>query len=41
MAAVSRDKLEEFVERWLATNREAERAGDWTPLADFYTADAT
>ncbi|NBP84238.1 MAG: nuclear transport factor 2 family protein [Mycobacteriaceae bacterium] len=41
MAAVSRDKLEEFVGRWLATNREAERAGDWTPLADFYTADAT
>lgn len=41
MAAVPRDMLEEFVERWLATNREAERAGDWTPLARFYTADAT
>lgn len=41
MAAQPRDQLEDFVERWLAANREAESAGDWTPLAEFYTEDAT
>ncbi|MBV9090183.1 MAG: nuclear transport factor 2 family protein [Mycobacteriaceae bacterium] len=41
MAAVSREVMEDFVERWLAANREAERKGDWRRLADFYTDDAT
>lgn len=41
MAALPREQLEDFVQRWLAVNREAERNGDWTPLADFYAEDAT
>ncbi len=41
MAALPREQLEDFVERWLAVNREAERQGDWTALADFYADDAT
>lgn len=41
MAAQPREQLEDFVERWLAVNREAERNGDWTPLAQFYADDAT
>jgi hypothetical protein len=41
MAALDRDLLEDFVERWLEANRAAERAGDWTALADFYADDAT
>jgi hypothetical protein len=39
--ALPREVLEDFVERWLEANREAERKGDWRGLADFYTADAT
>ena len=34
-------KTREWVERWLQANRDAEKAGDWKPLADFYTDDAT
>jgi len=41
MVALPRAQLEDFVDRWLDANREAERRGDWTPLADFYTEDAT
>ena len=41
MAALQREQLEDFVQRWLDANREAERTGDWTPLADFYADDAT
>jgi hypothetical protein len=41
MAALPREQLEDFVQRWLEVNREAERNGDWTPLADFYAEDAT
>ncbi len=41
MAAPTREQLEDFVARWLDANRAAERSGDWTPLADFYTDDAT
>jgi len=41
MAALPREQLEDFVQRWLSTNREAERNGDWTPLAEFYADDAT
>ena len=33
--------LDNWVEQWLEANRECERNGDWTPLADFYTDDAT
>lgn len=41
MAAQPREQLDAFVTRWLAVNREAERNGDWTPLAQFYAEDAT
>jgi hypothetical protein len=41
MAALPREQLEDFVARWLSVNRECERNGDWTPLADFYAEDAT
>jgi len=39
--SLSRETLEAWVERWLVANRDAERAGDWRPLADFFTDDAT
>ena len=41
MPSLPREQLEDWVERWLQANRDAEHAGDWTPLADFYTDDAT
>ncbi|MGV9799911.1 nuclear transport factor 2 family protein [Mycobacterium sp. NPDC003449] len=41
MPALDRAELDNWVDRWLKANREAERAGDWKPLADFYTEDAT
>ncbi len=41
MTAYPRAELEEMVQRWLAANREAEAAGDWRPMADLYTEDAT
>jgi hypothetical protein len=41
MPSLPREVLEDFVERWLKANREAERKGDWRGLADFYTPDAT
>ena len=37
----SREQLEAWTQRWLKANRGAEMAGDWKPLADFYTEDAT
>ena len=37
----SREQLEDWVERWLKANQDAEKAGDWKPLAEFYTDDAT
>jgi hypothetical protein len=37
----TRDALDGWVEKWLQANRDAEAAGDWKPLADFYTEDAT
>jgi len=37
----SREQFDEWVDRWLQANRDAEQAGDWTALADFYTEDAT
>jgi hypothetical protein len=41
MPSLPREQLEDFVERWLEANREAERTGDWRILANFYTDDAT
>ena len=41
MASFSREQLDDWVERWLQVNRDAEAAGDWRPLADFYSDDAT
>ena len=41
MPAFPREELDEMVERWLDANRRAEAAGDWRPLADLYTEDAT
>jgi hypothetical protein len=41
MPSLPREQLEDFVERWLDANRNAERTGDWRILADFYTDDAT
>ncbi|CAN5793548.1 nuclear transport factor 2 family protein [soil metagenome] len=37
----SREQLEDWTARWLKANQDAEKAGDWKPLADFYTEDAT
>lgn len=37
----SREQLEDWAQRWLTANQDAEKAGDWTALADFYTDDAT
>ncbi len=41
MASFPRQQLEDWVQRWLQVNRDAETAGDWKPLADFYSDDAT
>lgn len=41
MGAFPREELEEMVKRWLDTNRRCEELGDWRPLADLYTEDAT
>lgn len=41
MPAFPREELEEMVQRWLDTNKACETAGDWRPLAEMYTSDAT
>jgi hypothetical protein len=41
MASFTRAALDDWVQRWLQANRDAEAAGDWTGLADFYAEDAT
>lgn len=41
VAGFSRGELEEMVERWLAENKRCEALGDWRPLAEMYTEDAT
>jgi len=41
MASFPRQQLEDWVQRWLQVNRDAEKAGDWKPLADFYSDDAS
>jgi len=38
---LTRAEIEEFWDSWLALNREAERTGDWSILADHYAEDAT
>jgi hypothetical protein len=37
----TREQLDKWVEEWLEANRVCERNGDWKPLAEFYTDDAT
>lgn len=41
MTAFPRDELEDMVQHWLDTNRRCEEIGDWRPLAELYTEDAT
>jgi hypothetical protein len=41
MPAFPRDEMDEMVERWLEANRQCEVAGDWRPLAEMFTEDAT
>ncbi|MBP1817506.1 nuclear transport factor 2 family protein [Mycobacterium sp. OAE908] len=41
MPSLPREELDNWVEQWLAVNRDCEKNGDWRPLADFYTDDAT
>ena len=41
MPAFPRSELEEMVQLWITANRDAEAAGDWRPMADLYTEDAT
>jgi hypothetical protein len=41
MSGFDRDELDEMIRRWLAANRRCEAAGDWRPLAELYTEDAT
>lgn len=36
-----RAELDEMVRRWLEGNRRCEEIGDWRPLAEMYTEDAT
>ncbi len=38
---LNRAEIEEFWDTWLEVNREAERIGDWTIMADWYAEDAT
>ncbi|GED97192.1 nuclear transport factor 2 family protein [Gordonia crocea] len=39
--AFDRSELDSMRQRWEQANVEVEEAGDWRPLAEFYTADAT
>ncbi|MGH9209916.1 MAG: nuclear transport factor 2 family protein [Acidimicrobiales bacterium] len=41
MTAYPREELEEMVQRWLDANQRCEEKGDWRPLAELYTPDAT
>ncbi|MBF6333904.1 nuclear transport factor 2 family protein [Nocardia transvalensis] len=38
---VARDELDEMVRRWVEENERCEAQGDWRPLAQMYTEDAT
>jgi hypothetical protein len=41
MGQWDRAELDEMVERWIAENERCEKLGDWRPLAELYTEDAT
>ncbi|MFI0357861.1 nuclear transport factor 2 family protein [Actinomadura sp. 9N407] len=41
MPEFSREEMDDMVQYWLDENKRAEEAGDWRPLADLYTEDAT
>jgi hypothetical protein len=41
MTGYSRGELDEMVERWIQENKNCEAKGDWRPLAELYTVDAT
>ncbi|MBE9373794.1 nuclear transport factor 2 family protein [Saccharopolyspora sp. HNM0983] len=41
MAGFSRATMEQFWQRWLDANRDAERVRDWRLLADFYAPEAS
>jgi hypothetical protein len=41
MSAYPREELEQMMQRWLDTNKKCEALGDWRPLAELFTEDAT
>lgn len=41
MPRFDRAELDDMVARWVQANKDAEAAGDWRLLADYYTEDAT
>jgi hypothetical protein len=41
MPAFPRAELDKMVRRWLDANQRCEETGDWRPLADLYTPDAS
>ena len=41
MPAYPYEELNAMVGKWLEANRQAQEAGDWRPMADLYTEDAT
>ncbi|MFZ2528598.1 MAG: nuclear transport factor 2 family protein [Rhodococcus sp. (in: high G+C Gram-positive bacteria)] len=41
MAPFDRAELDEMIQRWIEANKRAEADGDWKPLAEMYTEDAT
>lgn len=41
MPAYPREELEQMVQKWLDTNKHCEQIGDWKPLAELFTPDAT
>jgi hypothetical protein len=41
MSAYPREELEAMVDKWIQTNRDCEKLGDWRPLAELFTEDAT
>lgn len=41
MTSYPYQELAEMVDRWLEANRRAEESGDWRPMAELYTENAT
>ncbi|MGZ4522994.1 MAG: nuclear transport factor 2 family protein [Mycobacteriaceae bacterium] len=41
MGQFDRAELDEMVQRWIDENKRCEAMGDWKPLAEMYTVDAT